>query len=86
MNGIWYLSKERNLIITGFNRVERNGKSELWIKELDGASRMIAQGEKANELERALLDIAWSTSPAIITDGSGRFSTNVNINEEEEVE
>ena len=37
MNGIWYLSKDRNLIITGFNRVERNGKSELWIKELDGS-------------------------------------------------
>lgn len=86
MNSIWFLSNQRNLIIIGFNRIEKDGISELWVKEIDGTSRKIAVGREAEELERALLDIAWNTSPAIITDGNGRFSTNVNINEEEEVE
>ena len=86
MNSIWFLSNQRNLMIIGFNRIEKDGISELWVKEIDGTSRKIAVGREAEELERALLDIAWNTSPAIITDGNGRFSTNVNINEEEEVE
>lgn len=86
MNSIWFLSNKRNLMIIGFNRIEKDGISELWVKEIDGTSRKIAVGREAEELERALLDIAWNTSPAIITDGNGRFSTNVNINEEEEVE
>lgn len=86
MNSIWFLSNQRNLMIIGFNRIEKDGISELWVKEIDGTSRKIAVGKEAEELERALLDIAWNTSPAIITDGNGRFSTNVNINEEEEVE
>lgn len=83
MNAIWFLSNQRNLMIIGFNRIEKDGISELWVKEIDGTSRKIAVGKEAEELERALLDIAWNTSPAIITDGNGRFSTNVNINEEE---
>lgn len=86
MNSIWFLSNQRNLMIIGFNRIEKDGISELWVKEIDGTSRKIAVGREAEELERALLDIAWNASPAIITDGNGRFSTNVNINEEEEVE
>lgn len=83
MNGIWFLSKDRNTIITGFNTVERDGIYELWITEINGSSRKLAEGEKAHELEEALLDIAWNTSPAIISDGRGRFATNVNTQQEE---
>ena len=86
MNAIWFLSQERNMMIVGFNRVERGGISELWIKELDGTSRKIATGEEAERLEEALLNITWTTSPTIISDGKGRFSTNTNIEDEEEVE
>lgn len=89
MNGIWFLSKERNLCIISFNRVEKsNGHTELWIKDVSGDSRKLATGKQAVDLEQALLDIVWGHNPAIITDGKGNFSTNVNINNnsEEEVE
>ena len=86
MNAIWFLSKERNLIITGFNRIEKeDGHTELWVKESDGSSRKLAEGQKAIDLENALLDIAWNSFPSVITDGTGKFATNINI-EEEEVE
>ena len=36
MNTIWFLSKERNLLICGFNRIEKeDNKTELWVKEID---------------------------------------------------
>lgn len=89
MNAIWFLSKKRNLCIIGFNRItKQNGNDELWVKEITGESRRLAQGQQAIDLEQALLDIVWSQSPAIITDGKGNFSTNVFLGkkEEEEVE
>ena len=88
MNTIWFLSKERNLLICGFNRIEKeNGSSELWVKEVDGGSRKIATGQEAIELEQALLDIIWGGFPSIITDGNGKFATNINIQvNQEEVE
>lgn len=88
MNTIWFLSEERNLCITGFNRIVKDDNTtELWVQEITGKSKKIATGQQAVDLERALLDIIWSNSPAIITDGKGRFSTNVNINNQaEEVE
>ena len=93
MNAIWFLSKERNLCIVGFNRVvKKNGETELWIKEITGDSRKLAVGDEAIKIEEALLGIVWKHSPAIITDGNGNFSTNINLGniqeeeEEEEVE
>ena len=88
MNTIWFLSKERNLLICGFNRIEKeNGSTELWVKEVDGGSRKIATGQEAIELEQALLDIIWGGFPSIITDGNGKFATNINIQvNQEEVE
>ena len=88
MNTIWFLSKERNLLICGFNRIEKeNGSTELWGKEVDGGSRKIATGQEAIELEQALLDIIWGGFPSIITDGNGKFATNINIQvNQEEVE
>ena len=88
MNTIWFLSKERNLLICGFNRIEKeNGSTELWVKEVDGGSRQIATGQEAIELEQALLDIIWGGFPSIITDGNGKFATNINIQvNQEEVE
>lgn len=81
MNAIWFLSKERNLLITGFNRVEKevDGKqtSELWVTEMNGNSRKLATGKQAIELENTLLDIIWEGFPAIITDGSKSYGTNV---------
>ena len=48
MNTIWFLSKERNLLICGFNRIEKqDGTTELWVKEVDGGSRKIATGKEA---------------------------------------
>lgn len=87
MNTIWFLSQERNLSICGFNRIEKeDGRTELWVKELDGSSRKIAIGEEAIHLEKAMLDIIWGGFPAIISDGNGRFATNVNIQKEETAE
>ena len=80
MNSIWFLSEKRNLLITGFNKVEKNGVQELWVTEHNGASRKIAVGDEANQLEQGLLDIIWNSYPSIVTDGNGRFSTNVNLN------
>lgn len=83
MNAIWFLSKDRNIMITGFNRViKEDGHTELWVKEQDGASRKLAEGQQAIDLEQALLNIAWSSSPSIIQNPSGGFATNVNTDEE----
>ena len=73
MNTIWFLSKERNLLICGF-------------KEVYGGSRKIATGQEAIELEQALLDIIWGGFPSIITDGNGKFATNINIQNNQEAE
>ena len=88
MNTIWFLSKERNLLICGSNRIEKqDGTTELWVKEVDGGSRKVATGKEAIELEQALLDIIWGGFPSIITDGQGKFATNINIQvNQEEVE
>ena len=84
MNAIWFLSEERNLLICGFNRVEKeNGNTELWVKEIDGNSRKIATGEEADRLEEAMLKMVWTNYPSIITNGQGKFATNVNITSEE---
>ena len=84
MNAIWFLSEERNLLICGFNKITKdNGQVELWVKEVDGGSRKIATGEEASKLEESMLQIIWSTYPSIITDGQGKFATNVNITSEE---
>ena len=83
---IWYLSKERSLAITSFNKVEKNGTSELWVTELNGSSRKLAIGKKADDLERTLLDMVWNNFPSIINDGNGNFGVNIDMNEEEEVE
>ena len=86
MNAIWFLSEKRNLLITSFNKVEKDGISELWVTEINGNSRKVAEGKKANELEGAMLDMIWNNFPAIITDSNNKFATNVNINAEEGVE
>ena len=88
MNTIWFLSKEHNLLICGFNRIKKKDNiTELWVKEVDGGSRKIATGQEAIELEQALLDIIWGGFPSIITDGNGKFATNINIQvNQEEVE
>ena len=86
MNTIWFLSNENNLLISGFNKIQKNGISELWITEISGSSRKIAKGKKADELENALLEMVWNNFPAIITDGNDKFATNININNEEEEE
>lgn len=87
MNAIWFLSEERNLLICGFNKITKdNGQKELWIKEVDGASRKIAIGEEANRLEEAMLKMVWTNYPSIITNGQGKFATNVDITNQEEVE
>ena len=61
MNSIWFLSEKRNLLITGFNKVEKDGVQELWVTEHNGASRKIAVGDEADQLEQGLLDIIWSS-------------------------
>lgn len=86
MNGIWFLSKQRNLLITSFNKVEKNGVSELWVTEINGNSRKVAEGKQADELEEAMLDMIWGSFPAIITDGNGKFASNINLTNLEEVE
>jgi len=88
MNTIWFLSEERNLLICGFNRIVKEDETtELWVKEVDGGSRKIATGEDAIKIEQALLEMVWGSYPSIITDGKGKFATNVNMNREvEEVE
>ena len=87
MNTIWFLSEERNMLICGFNRIEKeDGYTELWVKEVDGGSRRIDKGDEEKRLEKAMLDIIWNGYPSIITDGKGKFATNINIQEEEEVE
>lgn len=87
MNTIWFLSKERNLIISGFNKVIKitptgQNANELWIKEQDGSSRKLAVGEKADMLEQYLLDMIWDNFPSIISDGEN-FGTNLPVQEEE---
>lgn len=86
MGTIWILSEQRNIMITGFNKIYKNEKAELWVTELNGNSRKIAEGNSAEKLETALLDLVWSQFPAIIADSSGGFGTNVNILDEEEEE
>lgn len=87
MNTIWFLSKERNLLICGFNRIKKeDGTTELWVKEVDGGSRKIATGQEAINLEQALLDIIWGGFPSIITDSNGNFATNINIQNNQEAE
>lgn len=87
MNAIWLLSEERNLLICGFNKIIKdNGQIELWIKEVDGGSRRVATGEEAIKLEESMLKMVWNTYPSIITNGQGRFATNVDITNQEEVE
>ena len=87
MNTIWFLSKERNLLICGFNRIEKkDNTTELWVKEVDGGSRKVATGQEAIALEQALLDIIWGGFTSIITDGDGNFATNINIQNNQEVE
>ena len=63
---VWFLSKNFNVLITGFNKVTRNGKDELWITEINGASRKVAEGDNATELENYLLDLVWNNFPSII--------------------
>ena len=63
---VWFLSKNFNVLITGFNKVTRNGKDELWITEMNGASRKVAEGDNATELENYLLDLVWNNFPSII--------------------
>ena len=86
MQPIWFLSKERNLMITAFNTVEKNGTKELWITEINNKSRKIATGKEAIDLQNALLDMIWNTSPCLISDSKGHFRSNVNINQDEEME
>lgn len=88
MNGIWFLSKDRNSFLTGFNRiVKQDGHTELWGTEVSGSSLKLATGQMAVDLENALLEVVWKHSPAIITDGKGNFSTNVMLgNNEQEIE
>ena len=87
MNAIWFLSEERNLLIYSFNKITKNnGQKELWIKEVDGASRKIAIGEEADRLEEAMLKMVWTNYPSIITNRQGKFATNVDITNQEEVE
>lgn len=84
MSAIWFLSEKRNLMITSFNKVVNNGISELWVTEMNGNSRKIAEGQKADELEGALLDMIWGNFPAIISNGNNKFATNMNLEEEVE--
>ena len=86
MNTIWFLSRERNLCISGFNRIVKpNKETELWVTDINGSSMKLATGEKAVELENALLEVVWQHAPAIITDGSGNFSTNDKLRSDEEL-
>ena len=79
---VWFLSKNFNVLITGFNKVTRNGKDELWITEMNGASRKVAEGDNATELENYLLDLVWSNFPSIIVN-ENNIGANVKPIEEE---
>lgn len=79
---VWFLSKNFNVLITGFNKVTRNGKDELWITEINGASRKVAEGDNATELENYLLDLVWNNFPSIIVDRDN-IGANVKPIEEE---
>ena len=79
---VWFLSKNFNVLITGFNKVTRNGKDELWITEINGASRKVAEGDNATELENYLLDLVWSNFPSIIVN-ENNIGANVKPIEEE---
>lgn len=82
MNAIWFLSRERNLAITGFNRTNKDDEeTELWVKEQDGSSRKLAQGDDAIKLEEALIGMLWSSAPCIISDSNGGFASNVDTRE-----
>ena len=80
---VWFLSKNFNVLITGFNKVTRNGKDELWITEMNGASRKVAEGDNATELENYLLDLVWNNFPSIIVN-ENNIGANVKPIEEEE--
>ena len=82
---VWFLSKNFNVLITGFNKVTRNGKDELWITEINGASRKVAEGDNATELENYLLDLVWNNFPSIIVN-EDNIGANVKPIEEEEFE
>ena len=82
---VWFLSKNFNVLITGFNKVTRNGKDELWITEINGASRKVAEGDNATELENYLLDLVWNNFPSVIVDGNN-IGANMKPIEEEEFE
>ena len=79
---VWFLSKNFNVLITGFNKVTRNGKDELWITEMNGASRKVAEGDNAIELENYLLDLVWNNFPSVIVDGNN-IGANMKPIEEE---
>ena len=79
---VWFLSKNFNVLITGFNKVTRNGKDELWITEINGASRKVAEGDNATELETYLLDLVWNNFPSIIVN-EDNIGANVKPIEEE---
>ena len=79
---VWFLSKNFNVFITGFNKVTRNGKDELWITEINGASRKVAEGDNATELENYLLDLVWNNFPSIIVN-ENNIGANVKPIEEE---
>lgn len=79
---VWFLSKNFNVLITGFNKVTRNGKDELWITEMNGASRKVAEGDNATELENYLLDLVWNNFPSVIVD-KNNIGANVKPIEEE---
>ena len=79
---VWFLSKNFNVLITGFNKVTRNGKDELWITEINGASRKVAEGDNAIELENYLLDLVWNNFPSVIVDGNN-IGANMKPIEEE---
>ena len=79
---VWFLSKNFNVLITGFNKVTRNGKDELWITEINGASRKVAEGDNATELENYWLDLVWSIFPSIIVN-ENNIGANVKPIEEE---
>ena len=82
---VWFLSKNFNVLITGFNKVTRNGKDELWITEINGASRKVAEGDNATELENYLLDLVWNNFPSIIVN-ENNIGANIKPIEEEEFE
>ena len=79
---VWFLSKNFNVLITGFNKVTRNGRDELWITEINGASRKVAEGDNATELENYLLDLVWSNFPSIIVN-ENNIGANMKPIEEE---